>query len=429
MHTIIFKRLSMVQEFINKQFYTLYFISLFLGLILCYIIRVDFIDELCSILLFILFIFSVFKTPNWSINKTFLFTLCVFGFYLIYSLLIKSNAPKSIFADFIIQMKPYMAFFCTYQLKPSFNDSQKNILKQCCLLFWFILLVLGIADIIIPYTIIEIMQHPTFYASAVTGISLTYFYLGNYTFKERIIFLLMLSIGIISGRSKFYGFYAAAAFVTLYFGNPKNLAINTKNILAIIIMLCTIFFVAREKIIFYFFQNFTEGGNDGAEDYIARFVLYKTSFEIIQDYIPFGSGLGSFATHASRICYSPIYTEYGINNVWGLSKSFDSFIADTYYPSLAQFGITGVLLYISFWLYAIKKAFQSFRKTGQTHLIIIVLLICGFLFIENVADATFTSNRGFFMMLLLGFVLSNQKETDMIYNDMDFAIAQKKESD
>ena len=63
------------------------------------------------------------------------------------------------------------------------------------------------------------------------------------------------------------------------------------------------------------------------------------------------------------------------------------------------------------------------------HIIIIVLLICGFLFIENVADATFTSNRGFFMMLLLGFVLSNQKETDMIYNDMDFAIAKKKESD
>ena len=163
--------------------------------------------------------------------------------------------------------------------------------------------------------------------------------------------------------------------------------------------------------------------------YKVSFVLYKTSFEIIRDYFPFGSGLGSFATHASRICYSPIYTEYGINNVWGLSKSFDSFIADTYYPSLAQFGITGVLLYISFWLYAIKKAFQSFKKTGQTHLIIIVLLICGFLFIENVADATFTSNRGFFMMLLLGFVLSNQKETDMIYNDMDFAIAKKKESD
>ena len=144
------------------------------------------------------------------------------------------------------------------------------------------------------------------------------------------------------------------------------------------------------------------------------------------DYMPFGSGLGSFATHASRVCYSPIYTEYGINNVWGLSKSFDSFIADTYYPSLAQFGIAGVIFYILFWLYTIKKAFQFFKRTGKTHLIVIALLICGFLFIENVADATFTSNRGFFMMLLLGFVLSNQKETGLSYKDFAPLVKRRK---
>ena len=415
----------MIQEFVNKQFYTLYIISLFFGLIFGYIIHIDVFDELCSFLLLILFIFAMFKTPNWEINKIFLFTLGVFAFYLIYSLLIKSNAPKAIFTDFIIQTKPYLAFFCAYQLKPVFDDSQKLILRQSCLVLWFILLVLGVCDILRPYTITEIMQHPTFFASAITGLSLTYLYLGKYTLRERIIFLLMLSVGLISGRSKFYGFYAASVFVTLYFGNAQNLKLNLKNTLVLLCMLFAIIWVAREKIIFYFFQGFSEDGGDNT-DYIARFVLYKTSLEILMDYMPFGSGLGSFATHASRVCYSPIYTEYGINNVWGLSKSFDSFIADTYYPSLAQFGIAGVIFYILFWLYTIKKAFQFFKRTGKTHLIVIALLICGFLFIENVADATFTSNRGFFMMLLLGFVLSNQKETGLSYKDFAPLIKRRK---
>src|SRR5699024_8630698 len=118
----------------------------------------------------------------------------------------------------------------------------------------------------------------------------------------------------------------------------------------------------------------------------ARFALYATSFKIFGDYMPFGCGLGTFATHASRVDYSPIYGEYGIDYIWGLSKSYSAFISDTYYPSLAEFGVVGLVLFVLFWFYIIKKAFSFFMKTNDTRLIIMSLLIIGFLAIENVAD-------------------------------------------
>ena len=39
----------------------------------------------------------------------------------------------------------------------------------------------------------------------------------------------------------------------------------------------------------------------------------------------------------------------------------------------------------------------------------IVTLIIGYILIENIADATFTSNRGFFMMVFLGLLCAEQK--------------------
>ena len=142
-------------------------------------------------------------------------------------------------------------------------------------------------------------------------------------------------------------------------------------------------------------------------DYIARLALYATSYSIFLDYFPFGSGLASFGTHFSGVHYSKLYTDYGLDNIWGLTKSNPMFITDTYYPSLAQFGVVGVVLYLLFWLYIVKKATSLNLSNKNMHLFLITACIVGFLFIENVADATLTGNRGAFMMMFLGYTFSN----------------------
>ena len=127
------------------------------------------------------------------------------------------------------------------------------------------------------------------------------------------------------------------------------------------------------------------------------------------DYFPFGSGFASFATYSSGEFYSKIYVQYGIENVWGMSRDFYSFIADTYYPSLAQFGIIGIILYISFWIYILKKAISFNKGYKQTKLLTIVLLIVAYFAIEGTTDSTFTTHRCIYMLMTLGLVLAEMK--------------------
>ena len=401
-------KIEQLQKFVNIHFFELFIASWILGVIFYTIVGFEAIDELCAGMLLVLFIFYVFKTPEWRINKVLLFILFVFLFYLFYSIQIKSNTIKSIFMDFIIQLKPYLAFFCVYHIAPKFTGWQRKLLKDLSLLIWFCSCFLGVSQLFVRDVLVTVMGHPTVFAATVVSVSLVYLYSSNYTMKDKIIFIVMLSVGLLSGRAKFYGFFACAFVLVFYFGTAKNLKLNLKNIVAFVGMFVAVLLVAWQKIEIYFIQNL----GDESTDSLARFALYATSFKIFGDYMPFGFGLGTFATHASRVDYSPIYGEYGIDYIWGLSKSYSAFIADTYYPSLAEFGVVGLVLFVLFWFYIIKKAFSFFMKTNDTRLIIMSLLIIGFLAIENVADATFTSNRGFFMMIFLGLILSEQNVLD-----------------
>lgn len=315
--------------------------------------------------------------------------------------------------DFIIQMKPYLAFFCTYQLSPCLDEKQRKILQDLSLLLWGLFLPIGCLGIINVNYLYSTVYHPSCYAAIITSLALIYLYCGKFTNKEKMIFIVMLIAGISSGRSKFYGFLALALFSVFYLGKVENLKFNLKNIVAVTILLVAILFVAREKIDIYFIQGLT-GDESDDKDLMARFVLYATSFLILADYIPFGSGFASFGTHASAVYYSDIYTKYGIDNVWGLSKSFNKFIADTYYPSLAQFGLIGVLLFFFFWVYIIGKSIKHSKIINDSKLLTITILIIGYILIENIADASFTSNRGLFMMIFLGLVASNLKERAIV---------------
>lgn len=396
-----------MQDFINKCYYTLFIFTLTFGILLYDLIGFDYTDEICALALFTLFGFHILNTPEWSINKVFLYIICVFLFYLFYSLIINSNTKIGIISDFIIQIKPYLAMFCTYTLLPHFTNKQKDSLRLLSITYWIILLLLGITELFIPGVLVLVMGHSTYYAAAVIMTSFCFLYTSPFTWTNKIKFLLMLSIGLISGRSKFYGFYAFTTIMILYFSlHIQNFKINFKNITLITIVIAIVLFVAKEKISFYFFQTLT---GEVDRDSLARFVLYETSPKILIDYFPFGSGFASFGTFASGEYYSEIYIKYGIEKVWGISNDFYSYVADTYYPSLAQFGIVGIFLYCTFWFYIITKGIKFYISTKKTKLLIFTILIVVFFVIEGVADSTFTTHRGFFMMMFLGLIFSDMK--------------------
>ena len=399
----------MLQKFIDNTFYLLFLFTIVFGVIFYDTTKYfSFVDELCALGLCLLYGYYVFHTPNWSFNKLFLITIGVFIFYLIYSFYIHSNSKAAIISDFIIQFKPYIAFFTVYAFAPRFSEQMKRNIRLLAGVFSIYLLIIGIAGLF-NHSILKIMLgHESRLATAATIMALTYLFCSYYTMKDKIVFLLILSISLFSGRSKAYGFFVLATFLVLYLNSSFRLKLNFKNSMLLTVALVLTTIVAWDKINLYFIQG-GFGGGRAVDDLYARMALYYFSTNVFADYFPFGSGFATYATFASGEYYSHIYNDYGMNIMHGLTASDPKFIADTYYPALAQFGVVGAALFFLFWGTIALKASRMLREKINLKYFAITILIILFFLIECTSDSTITHNRGLFVMMLLGLSLKHMK--------------------
>jgi hypothetical protein len=394
---------------INKQFFWLFLAFIVFGVVL-YDFMNKYIDELFILLLVLLGI--IYKKANYffkSVNTLFSISslFFIFGFYIVYSLYIQSNQTPAIFLDATLQIKPYLAFMTTLLIAPALSDKQKIIIKKvliCCFAYCTTIIVYGIMS---QSNIIDIQilffGGPERFATCITILALSYLYVSKRAKKDVFWCIAMLCLGLFSARSKFVGFFAMFLFFMLAYRRVE-LKIKIKNIAILCLVFLIVFFVAQEKFYYYFVE--------GAKHDFARPVLYVTAIEILTTYIPFGSGLGSFATYASEQYYSPLYHEFHLDAIYELSPDFSgSYISDTFFPVLAEFGIVGVFLFLYFWYSILKKATFYKRRIVQKFVLeyLFILLIFSFFMIESVADSTFTHNRGVFMMILLGMCLTDLK--------------------
>ena len=403
------------QAFINRQFFNLTLFTLIFGVMFYDVIDTagfSYVDEICAALLLALYGYKVFTTKTWAFNRFFLAVIGVFVFYLVYSIIIRSNTRGAIMLDFVIQIKPYIAFFCVYALRPALSDSQKRIIRQLivlCSLYVFTVGLLGLAYYdVIKYT----FAHVSRLATASSILAMLYLYCSDYTKNDKLVFILILAIGLLSTRSKHFGFSAFCTLIIFYFSQTTTMKLNLKNSFFLLVAIAFTVFVAWNKIYFYFV---TGGFGDGRTptDLFARMALYYFSIYVLMDFIPFGSGFATYATYASAEHYSPVYVKYGMNKMYGLTKAAPDFVADTYYPALAQFGFVGVVLFFYFWVYLAKKAIRAYAKGYRKESLIAIMIIIFFL-IECTSDSTITHNRGMFMMMLAGLVFSDMREVEKV---------------
>ena len=394
-----------MQDFIDRQFFNITIFTLIFGVMFYDIINIlgfSYVDEICAVLLILLFGYKVFRSGTWEFDKIFLFVIGVFIFYLIYSIAIGANSKGAILTDFVIQIKPYLAFFCVYAMRPTLSENQRKIIRQIVVLCSLYVLMVGVVGQISYEVIRYTFYHPSRLATASSILAMLYLYCSDYTKTDRLIFILILAIGLLSGRSKHFGFFALSSAMVLYLTKSFVMKFSLKNTLFIIIVLALTLFVTREKIYFYFVTG-GFGDGRGTDDLYARMALYFFSFQILIDYLPFGSGFATYATFTSGSHYSPIYAKYGMHNMYGLTKNSPNFIADTYYPALAQFGIIGVILFFMFWIYLARKALNVYNRNCRKESVMALMVIFFFL-IECTTDATLTHNRGMFMMMMLGLI-------------------------
>ena len=95
-----------------------------------------------------------------------------------------------------------------------------------------------------------------------------------------------------------------------------------------------------------------------------RILLYVTGVEIADAHFPLGAGFGRFGGYVSVLDYSPLYDEYGLSRVSGLTRNNPEWIADAYWPHIAaEAGWFGALvlgvLYLLLMQAAARAAFRA----------------------------------------------------------------------
>ena len=313
--------------------------------------------------------------------------------FFLYSLVIKSNVFPGIIQDLIQQLRPYLVFYSTYLLAPKLNEKQLNKITKVGVYGLIIFVGLNGAGYKTSYTGVE----TPIVAQASLLCGLLYYMNHNVASKKATrITILILSIGLISGKSKFFGEYVVALYVIFFL--KKKLELNSLRTNAILVLLVTFsIIVSWEKFEAYYISGFEEEYMSEME---ARPAYYKTAVSIIfKDYFPLGSGLASFATATCAKFYSPLYYKYGLNEIWGLQPTQPWFIADAFYPTLAQFGFVGVCLFLTFWY----RRYKEIYRISELKYYKIALLCMFAIFVEATADTSYLSGKGmgYFMLMAM----------------------------
>lgn len=379
----------------GKIYFWIFIVFFPFGLLFYNYFGLTYIDEIIVLLL------TIYWIKVKGITKELKILVSVFLFYLLYSIFItRINGNIAPFYDLQQQIKPYIVILATLSLKPQFTALQVRILKKYIIVSAIILFFIYIGG---EEAMFVILGHPSVGAITSLTLGLFYLYLSNKDKTSLIISMVIILCGIFSMKSKLFG--EVCVFIGIYFFLKKRVKrISLKYLIYGSGLIACIIYIVWEKFSFYYMVGFTDDSN------IARPVLYKTAWNILCDYIPFGSGLGTFADEASRVFYSPIYRMYGIDGVWGLSLEKSSFIADTFFPILAQYGFAGIMLFIMFWKYVYMKVKNI--PNFKNYKIGLILLTC--LFIESTSDSSMLSNRGVLIMILLAFCC-NSYTLDNVY--------------
>ena len=334
------------------------------------------------------------KVPK---NKPFIIWLCIAAFYLLYSVLIKSNAQIAIANDFIMQTKPYMVFFGILCLKPNLERAHWIFLQITSLLFACMLIAVyayywGRVDM--SLTKVGVMlSGEGLAATAILIGALYYLSCDSDSGAVRLLTLFIMSIGILVPTSKFFGILVCS--VAILFIVNKPIKLNLKYLVAGIVAAVAIIWLVWDEFVFYFLEDY---------EYNARPMLYMTMPRVLNDYFPFGSGLATFASAASATWYSPLYERYDLDMIWGLAEGEALFVSDTYYPTLAQFGYVGVGIFIWLFVYTFRQMNNMYYNMHDLKRYRVALIIVAYILIES-TSVSFINERSVLAMIILALSL------------------------
>ena len=347
-------------------------------------------DEAMTVLLLIytLLMYSHNRSINRRPWKEFTVCIGLIAFYTVYSLLFGANVAEGVWLDLMQEIRPYAIIYCTWILNPRFTKKQKKWMLGTMVITLFSWIFYH------PQTLdtqVE-AEFPVLGQLAIcTGMS--WYLFTKATKRNRNIALLLVLTGMLAPKFKFMG--EVVCFIAFVFYVKQRLNFKSpKTMVYVALVITIILMITWTKFDAYYVSGLSN-------DQLARPLTYKTSLQILWDYLPFGSGMGSFACNGAWKYYSPLYYKYNLNGIWGLDEG-GGFICDAYYPTLAQFGIVGVFFFCWFW----KRRLAAFDIIADMRYYRVAMITFCCLAIEQTADSSWLSGKGMGYCMLIALCLN-----------------------
>ena len=406
--------MTLKNEAINTRRYYIFILVFYLFVFVTAIEKIfplmKYLDELYAVLAIPLFVLEL-KEKNGKIiwrkysSVGWIVLFCLMG---IISSMIYRYQPivKTMLPDLLLNIKFWLSIYVSYSLFGNMNldfFGKKIGLHIKIIVCIFVMLILGDSFIkeIFPgyirygFKSVELFYgHPTTFA-AICVFLLALLCLLKQKVKNYQLFIITLCIFItLTMRSKAFG--GIILFVGLYYMVfIRNKKINLGTMITIGIG-CVI--AVWGQLQFFFLGATAEGS--------ARRKLLETSFIIAKDHFPLGSGFGTFASYFSTVAYSPLYSNYGISHIQGLSQKNTNFASDSFWPMIiAQTGYLGLLFYCM----AILMLFKRIQKVrlADKNKYFAAMFSFSYLLISSIAEAAFVHPIAIPLAIVIGISLKN----------------------
>lgn len=371
-----------------------------------------YVDELFPLLGIGLFLFYSIRTGTLRIKKSsawicaLLTTFCVVG--LLGNFIYQYQTLSSVLIDLYTNLKFFLSILFGYVLF-SICDSEREretFLSHARMMtvILFVLLVLDLLFHIFPeYEIRYGLRaeklfyfHPTYLAGAV--VFLLSVLMMFYEKKNRVFILLALIVLFFTLRGKAIAgvaIYAIICYLLLY--RRKKLKLRYWVLMAVAVAV-----IGRDLFLFYYID---------LQGQSARSVLTQTSFEIMKDYFPIGTGFGTFASAEAAENYSPVYVNYGFRFVYELDGNGRDFFSDTFWPIIfGQTGVIGTVCFLAVLMVLFSRLLKLKKWDVRAYAAGVFIFV--YILISSTSEPAFNNSVAIPLAMLIGYAFTLEKQHD-----------------
>lgn len=171
----------------------------------------------------------------------------------------------------------------------------------------------------------------------------------------------------------------------------KNFKLKVSHIIIGVIGVCV---VAKNQFVEYFMEE------------SPRSLMLRNSIIVLKKYFPLGAGFATYGSDQAFKNYSPLYSLFGYNNIYWLSKEGGYAANDNFWPMIiGQFGCVGIIIYI--YILVNQFRFVMKNKVGKNEKLIQIVLFT-LLIISSVGNAIFTSVSGMLIYVFIALLMKDE---------------------